>query len=182
MPLAAPLKDLQAYPVHLVRPVRGLLADGRLGPLLLGKYPQAHPVRNDGALYAYVTELKARHLRNAEPLSKVAFDGKLQTIHNALGTHTTVSRVQGGKLKTKRGIRVATLFREAPPEFLRMIVVHELAHLKERQHDKAFYQLCCRMEPDYHQLEFDVRAWLCWLEAGGEGLWGSGAREDGRGA
>ena len=30
--------------------------------------------------------------------------------------------------------------------------------------------------------EFDVRAWLCWLEAGGEGLWGSGAREDGRGA
>jgi hypothetical protein len=52
-------------------------------------------VRNDGALYAYVTELKARHLRNAEPLSKVAFDGKLQTIHNALGTHTTVSRVQG---------------------------------------------------------------------------------------
>jgi hypothetical protein len=131
-------------------------------------------VRNDTALYEYVTELKARHLRNAEPLSKVAFDGKLQTIHNALGTHTTVARVQGGKLKTKREIRVANLFREAPPEFLRMIVVHELAHLKERQHDKAFYQLCCRMEPDYHQLEFDVRAWLCWLEATGDGVGGAG--------
>jgi predicted metal-dependent hydrolase len=50
------------------------------------------------------------------------------------------------------------------------------------QHDKAFYQLCCRMEPDYHQPEFDVRAWLCWLEVGGENLWGSGAREDGPGA
>ncbi|WP_410733789.1 YgjP-like metallopeptidase domain-containing protein [Citrobacter portucalensis] len=24
-----------------------------------------------------------------------------------------------------------------------MIVVHELAHLKEKEHDKAFYQLCC---------------------------------------
>jgi len=64
-----------------------------------------------------------------------------------------------------------TLFRELPLAFLRMIVVHELAHLKERQHDKAFYQLCCRMEPDYHQLEFDVRAWLSWEEALGQRLW-----------
>jgi predicted metal-dependent hydrolase len=38
--------------------------------------------------------------------------------------------------------------------------VHELAHLKERQHDKAFYALCQHMEPGYHQLEFDLRLWL----------------------
>ncbi len=43
-----------------------------------------------------------------------------------------------------------------------MIVVHELAHLKEREHDKAFYQLCAHMEPDYHQLEFDCRVYLLW--------------------
>jgi UTP pyrophosphatase len=41
-----------------------------------------------------------------------------------------------------------------------MIVVHELAHLKEREHDKAFYALCLHMEPDYPQLEFDLRLWL----------------------
>ena len=41
-----------------------------------------------------------------------------------------------------------------------MIVVHELAHLKEREHGKAFYALCLHMEPDYHQLEFDLRLWL----------------------
>ena len=41
-----------------------------------------------------------------------------------------------------------------------MIVVHELAHLKEREHDRAFYALCLHMEPDYHQLEFDLRLWL----------------------
>ncbi|WP_374494822.1 M48 family metallopeptidase [Zoogloea sp.] len=174
MPFAAALKYLAGYPDQLVHPIRDLLADGRLGGLLVDKYPEAHAVRDDAALYAYVSALKARHLRNAGPLSKVAFDGKLQTIHNALGTHTSVSRVQGGKLRTKREIRVATLFREAPPDFLRMIVVHELAHLKERQHDKAFYQLCSRMEPDYHQLEFDVRVWLCWQEAGGRALWAAG--------
>jgi predicted metal-dependent hydrolase len=48
-----------------------------------------------------------------------------------------------------------------------MIVVHELAHLKEREHDKAFYALCQHMEPDYHQLEFDTRLWLTALETEG---------------
>jgi predicted metal-dependent hydrolase len=45
-------------------------------------------------------------------------------------------------------------------EFLTMIAVHELAHLKEKQHDKAFYQLCTHMEPNYHQYEFDLRLYL----------------------
>lgn len=44
-----------------------------------------------------------------------------------------------------------------------MIVVHELAHLKERDHDKAFYQLCLHMEPNYMQYEFDCRVYLVWL-------------------
>ena len=57
--------------------------------------------------------------------------------------------------------------------FLRMIVVHELAHLKESEHNKAFYQLCQHMEPRYFQLEFDLRAYLTYLDAGGEPLWPS---------
>jgi len=32
--------------------------------------------------------------------------------------------------------------------FLQMIVVHELAHLKVREHDKAFYKLCHHMAPE----------------------------------
>ncbi|MDO8311210.1 MAG: DUF45 domain-containing protein, partial [Sideroxyarcus sp.] len=55
--------------------------------------------------------------------------------------------------------------------FLRMIVVHELAHMKEREHDKAFYQLCRYMEQEYPQLEFDLRAYLTYRDAGGVGLW-----------
>jgi hypothetical protein len=52
-----------------------------------------------------------------------------------------------------------------------MIVVHELAHMKEREHDKAFYQLCMHMEPDYHQHEFDLRLYLTHLDGGGDRLW-----------
>ena len=50
--------------------------------------------------------------------------------------------------------------REAPADFLRMIVVHELAHLRELDHNKPFYALCQHMEPDYFQLEFDLRLYL----------------------
>ena len=52
-----------------------------------------------------------------------------------------------------------------------MIVVHELAHMKERDHDKAFYALCRHMEPEYHQFEFDLRLYLTHLDTGGGRLW-----------
>ena len=168
---AAATDYLAGYPAELTARVQHLIGQGRLAPWLLERYPRAHEVRTDRALYDYVLELKGRHLRNAETPSKVAFDSKLHDLRNALGTHTTVARVQGGKLKAKREIRVSALFREMPEAFLRMIVVHELAHLKERQHDKAFYQLCRHMEADYHQLEFDLRTYLCYLEQGGAPLW-----------
>jgi UTP pyrophosphatase len=161
-----PPNYLAGYPVSLVEQVHQLIEQGRLADILLKKYPESHAVRTDKALYDYVHGIKAEYLRNAGPLSKVAFDSKLHVIQNALGTHTTLSRVQGAKLKTKREIRVAAVFKDMPSEFLRMIVVHELAHMKESAHDKAFYQLCQHMEPDYFQIEFDLRAYLCWLEVG----------------
>ena len=164
-------KFLQGYPQETLAHVQQMLEDGRVGAWLLQKYPTAHGVRTDRALYDYVQTLKAEHLRGAEQLSKVAFDSKLQIVQHALGTHTTVSRVQGAKLKAKREIRIASLFKDGPSEFLKMIVVHELAHLRERNHDKAFYQLCTYMEPLYHQLEFELRLYLTHLESGGERLW-----------
>jgi len=162
---------LGGYPPALVEQVAVLISDGRLGTRLLARYPQAHVVRNERSLQNYVVALKSRHLRSTPPLAKIVFDNHLHVIRNALGSHTAISRVQGSKLKAKREIRIAALFRVGPEAFLRMIVVHELAHLRERAHDKAFYQLCCHMEPDYHQLEFDLRCYLCWLEAGREALW-----------
>jgi UTP pyrophosphatase len=144
--------------------VRELVSAGKLGELLLKKYSKLHNIRNDKALFDYVLSLKNEFLRNAEPLKKVAFDSKLKVIQHALGTHTAVSRVQGNKLKSKREIRVATLFKEVPIELLKMIVVHELAHIKEREHDKAFYKLCTYMEPNYHQYELDLRLYLTYQD------------------
>ena len=130
------LPYLAHYPEALQAQVRTALAQGRLADGLRARYPEIHEVRTDRALYDYVTGLKSRFLRQAEPLSKVVYDQRLHVIRNALGTHTAVSRVQGNRLKAKREIRVASLFKEAPAAFL------------------------THMTPDYHQLEFDLRVWL----------------------
>lgn len=159
-----PLKYLQAYPEGLQDQVRQLISQDRLTEYLQQRYPDRHEIQSDKALYAYALALKQEYLRNAPNIDKVLFDNRLDLTHRALGLHTTVSRVQGGKLKSKKEIRVAALFKEAAPQFLKMIVVHELAHFKESDHNKAFYQLCEHMQPGYHQLEFDLRIYLTWRD------------------
>ena len=158
---------LQGYPEQLLSQVRALINDQRLSDVLRQRYPHRHDIATDKALWAYTQGLKNQYLRSAPPVNKVMYDNKIHVLKNALGLHTAVSRIQGSKLKAKAEIRVATVFRGAPEPFLRMIVVHELAHLKEKEHNKAFYQLCCHMEPQYHQLEFDTRLWLTHLALGG---------------
>lgn len=169
-PLSAP-NYLAGYPGEVQAQVQALIAQGALADRLRRRYGEPHGVRTDAALYAYTMALKARHLRSADPVSKVVYDNRLHVIANALGTHTTVSRVQGTKLKAKREIRIAGVFRAMPEPLLKMIVVHELAHLKERAHDKAFYALCQHMERDYHQLEFDLRLALMQAHASGQPVW-----------
>lgn len=166
-PAPPDLRFLGGYPEATLAQVRDLIARGKLGEYLARRYPERHAVRNDGALYEHAMALKQRYLRNAPLLSRVAYDNRLQIDQRALGTLTAVSRVQGGQLKAKKEIRVAAIFKEAPADMLQMIVVHELAHLKERAHDKAFYALCEHMQADYHQVEFDTRLYLTWraLEA-----------------
>lgn len=169
------LRYLQGYPAETLAQIETMRDEQRLGNWLQNRYPEAHTVRTDKALFEYLQTLKQEHLRGAEPLNKVAFDSKLHVVQHALGTHTTISRVQGNKLKAKREIRIATLFKDVPAEFLKMIAVHELAHIKERHHDKPFYQLCTYMEPRYHQLEFEVRVYLTHLEGQGGKLWNAAA-------
>ena len=151
---------LAGYPAEVQAQVRAAVTEGRLAAQLQRRYPDAQPVQSDGALYEYVQALKQRHLRSSPPIHKVLWQNKMDVLQNVLGLHTSISRVQGGRLKAKAEIRIAGLFKGLAPEFLEMVVVHELAHLRERDHNKAFYQLCEHMLPDYHQVEFDLRLLL----------------------
>lgn len=162
------LKYLSGYPANLLAQVQTLLAENRLGEYLLKKYPEQHEIRTDKALYRYVADLRQAHLKNAPAIDKVLYDSKLDVVKHALGLHTALSRNHGGRLVAKKEIRIGSVFRELPADFLKMIVVHELAHLKEMEHNKAFYQLCEYMQPGYAQLEFDLRLYLTWRSVEGK--------------
>ncbi len=160
------LKYLQGYPDQILSQVETLIQQQRLGEILLKRYPEPHNIKSAKALYDYTMTLKNQYMKKSGSLSKVVYDSKINTIKHALGTHTYISRTHGGKLKASNEIHIATVFKTAPEAFLRMIVVHELAHFREKEHNKAFYQLCRYMEPDYHQLELDMRLYLTFLDSG----------------
>lgn len=162
------LKYLNHYPEQTQTQVVKLIESGKLSKHLVKKYPNSHTMKNDKALFKYTMDIKNEYIKKSSPLSKTLYDGKINVIHNALGTHHFISRVQGNKLKAKNEIRVASMFKNVPKEFLEMIVVHELAHFKEKEHNKAFYKLCEYMQESYHQVEFDLRLYLTHLDLYGK--------------
>lgn len=164
---------LQHYGAELQDKVEAMIQGEGIAAFLTRKYPTPHAHTTDAALHEFALSLKNSHLKNAPPLSRVRFDGKIAALHGALGTHHYTPRIQGAKVKVKNDIRIASLFKNCPEAFLRMIVVHELAHFKEKEHNKAFYRLCTHIEPAYHQLEFDLRLYLTHLTQGAA-LWQHG--------
>ena len=162
------LRYLSNYSQQVKDQALRLIEQDNLSDYLLNKYPTTHKFVNDKSLREYAVSIKNQYIKKSAPLSQVMYDPKIHVINNALGLHTFVSRVQGNKLKSKNEIRISDVFRKSPEAFLKMIVVHELAHLKEKDHNKAFYKLCCHMASDYHQLEFDMRLYLTQLALHGE--------------
>lgn len=162
------LKYLTAYSPTVQSQVHKMLDKNTLAAYLLNKYPKRHNTSNDKSLRNFVLNIKNQYLKKSSPLSQIKFDDKIHIINNALGLHTYVSRVQGSKLKSKNEIRIGSLFKKTPENFLTMIVVHELAHLKEKDHNKAFYKLCQYMMSDYHQVELDLRIYLTQVDLIGD--------------
>ena len=165
------LSCLNGYGPEIKQQVQQLIDNDQLEAWLQRRYPSGsgHSIQTDAALYDYTQRLKQQHMRSSGPVSKVFFDTRMHVIDNALGQHQFVSRVQGNKLKRKNEIKVSALLKTLPEALLRMVVVHELAHLREKEHSKAFYQLCQHMQADYHQLELDLRLFLILRDINGAG-------------
>lgn len=152
-----PVDYLLGYSDRVRDQAWALLEKGQLEDAVLARHPEPNPAPDNARLYTYTQQLKREHMKSAPPLGKVRYCDKIATVNRALGLHTYAVRQQGAKLKRRNEIRIGAVFRELPADFLRMIVVHELAHLRHKDHDKAFYRLCCHLEPAYHQLELDLR-------------------------
>jgi predicted metal-dependent hydrolase len=156
----------QGYPENIREQVDQLIVSGQLKSYLLKKYPKGHQINSDKQLFEYANGLKQQFLKKSPPINKVKYVKQNDLIRNALGTHSFISRNHGGKLKSKHEIRIATSLKDAPEEMLQMLVVHELAHFKEKDHNKAFYKLCEYMQPNYCEVELDTLLFLILVDQG----------------
>jgi predicted metal-dependent hydrolase len=102
------LKYLTGYSATVTDQVHKLIDNDKLAEVLLKKYPVAHNIRTDKALYSYAMGMKNQFLRQSSPLSKVVYDDKIDVLYQALGLHSFVSRVQGGNLKAKNEFLTST--------------------------------------------------------------------------
>ena len=143
----------QGYPPHIIEQVLQLFNGDRAAKYLKGKYPDAHSITSDKALYSYATELKKRYLKNALPFGRAAFKKQGDMVTNALGTHTF--RMQGKTRKHDLAINSDLL--RAPEPFSKHSSYMNSLILRKKTTTKPSYQLCCHMEPQYHQLELDLR-------------------------
>ncbi|MBN1968392.1 MAG: M48 family metallopeptidase [Candidatus Delongbacteria bacterium] len=157
-------KYLVNYPVDIIESLKENFTNGNLDRYFLKYYSEKHGVSSDKLLYEFISDLKRQYLKRSSNLSKITFDDKITMMNHAFGLHSYTSRSHGNRVISKNEIRISSLFKNVPYRFLRMIVVHELAHLKEKEHNRAFYRLCETMEPDYHRIEFDFRVYLSWKE------------------
>ena len=129
------------YPPDLLAGAASMLRQGTLLDTLSRRHGPPHDLRTDGALYGYGIQIKSRYLRNADPLSRVTYDNRLHAVRNALGMHTAVSRLQGGRLQAKRALRAARLFTDGPVPLLRLVVRYDPPPPKEWTTHQAIYAL-----------------------------------------
>ncbi|NCO47159.1 MAG: M48 family metallopeptidase, partial [Vibrio sp.] len=105
---------IQNYPPHLVSQVEQLITAGKFVSWFEQRYPQRHSIQSEKALFNYAIDLKNQYMKKTAPISKVVYDNKIHIINNALGLHSYVAKVHGGKIKSKNEIRIASMFKEAP--------------------------------------------------------------------
>lgn len=159
-PYEQALRYISHYPVSRREKIKTMITEQSLGAYLLKRYPTPHHINTNKSLRQYTKQIKSQYLKSSERLHTICFDDKLHLIHHALGTQSFITFAHGGRLKARRELRISSLFKHCPEPLLKMIVVHELAHLKEKEHNDAFYRLCVHMENRYHQLEFEARLYL----------------------
>lgn len=70
------------------------------------------------------------------------------------------ARTRWGSCSGKGTVSFAWRLIMAPPEIIDYVIIHELAHTKEKNHSRAFWNLVAHYIPDYKEKR-------CWLRANG---------------
>ncbi len=83
---------------------------------------------------------------------KVAYYSKLMNLYPT-ALKITAAKTRFGSCSGKDSICFSYLLMRYPDEAIDYVVVHELAHIKHKNHSKAFYTLIEKYLPDYKERE-----------------------------
>lgn len=158
--MAIDLSFLEEYSQEEQSEIRSLMEEGKLESYINARYPEKHDIITDKALFTYTQGIRKKYMKKCPPAHKVVFDDKNETAYNALGDKDNELILTDNGHKIKNVMRIASLFKTAPAELFYMVVVHELAHLKDREHSRNFYRLCEHMDNDYYEHENDLKLYL----------------------
>lgn len=76
---------------------------------------------------------------------------------NPTGISITRARTRYGSCSPKNRLSFSCFIMRLTPEEIDYVVVHELAHIKEKNHGRGFYSLVESFLPSYKELQYSLR-------------------------
>lgn len=104
------------------------------------RYPEPDAVRE--------AELRRLAAERLPPLTAV-WSGRMGV--KPTGLRVTSARTRYGSCSAKNSLCFSWRLMQYPPEAVEAVVVHELAHIRHKNHSAAFYAEIERYMPDYRQ-------------------------------
>ena len=101
-------------------------------------------------------EERLRALAKAELPGKVAHWAAVMGVQPT-GVKITAARTRFGSCSAKNSLCFSLRLMRYPDECVDYVVVHELAHIRHKNHSRAFYQEVARYLPDYAAREAKLR-------------------------
>ena len=115
-----------------------------------------------------VEKLTDRELADLYEQAKAYLPARVRYFADQLGVdygRITIrcQKTRWGSCSAKKNLNFNCLLMLTPPEVIDSVVAHEVCHLVEMNHSKAFYALVMRIYPDYYR-------WNRWLKDNGKGI------------
>ncbi len=115
------------------------------------EYLSTHPPHTD----AEIAALRQRALEELPPLiAQWAVRMNVQPT----GFHVTSARTRFGSCSGKNSLSFSLYLMDYPQEAIEAVVVHELAHIRHKNHSPAFYAEVERYLPDYRRRVKQLKA------------------------
>lgn len=101
-------------------------------------------------------EYTAEEIKQLKEKAAAYLPGRVALYGGRMGLSPTGIKITGarkrfGSCSGKNSLCFSCFLMEYPPEFIDYVVVHELAHIREKNHSKSFYSLVESYLPDYRE-------------------------------